>query len=116
MYEFSPYIVRNKDFLQELTSTRSEKEKNQLIREATAEQILAIIEICINILNFNYTLTKTQRRKLAKYADFYRSLARIKSEKGARKKLQEGRGIILGTLLTPIIETLAEQLISKLSK
>ena len=116
MYDFSPYIKENTPFLKQLASTKSEKKKNRLIQEATTDQILAIIEICTNILQFNFILNKRQRRKLSKYADFYRILAKSKTEETARRKLQQGNGIVLGALLAPILTTLAEQLLSKIIK
>jgi hypothetical protein len=116
MYDFSPYVIDNTSFLKKLSSAKTERERNHLIQEATTDQILAIVEICLNILDFNYILTKQQRRKLAKYADFYRALARTNTEEAARIKLQEGRGIVLGTLLAPILTTIAEQFLAKLTE
>lgn len=116
MYVFSPYIKENTPFLKKLSSTKSERKKNKLIQEATAEQVLSIVEICANILKFNFRLTKPQRKRLAKYADFYRALARIRSEDSARKKLQEGNGIVLGALLAPVLSALTEQLLSRITR
>ena len=116
MYQYSPYVRGNFEFLQKLSKTRSDKKKNSLLLNASAEQILAIVEISANILKFNFTLNKNQKRRLAKYADFYRSLARSRTEKGARRKLQEGSGLALGTLLIPVLTTLASHLIEKISQ
>lgn len=114
MYEFSPYIKENAEFLQKLASTKSSKKKNALLINASADQILAIVEICANILKFNFTLTKQQKRKLARYADFYRSIARSKSEKTARNRIQEGSGIALGAILIPVLAELAAHLVQKI--
>jgi hypothetical protein len=114
MYEFSPYIKENVEFLQKLASTKSEKKKNALLLNASAEQILAIVEICANILKFNFALTKPQKRKLARYADFYRSIARSKTEKGARNRIQQGSGIALGAILVPVLAELAAHLVQKI--
>lgn len=116
MYQFSPYIKENIEFLQKLATTRSDKKKNTLLLNASAEQILAIVEICANILKFNYTLTKSQKVKLAKYADFYRAIARTRTEKGARRRLQQGSGIALGAILIPILAELATHLVEKIIK
>lgn len=114
MYDFSPYIKENAEFLQKLASTKSDKKKNTIILNASTDQILSIVEICANILKFNFTLTKKQKRKLAKYADFYRSIARSKTEKGARNKIQEGSGIALGAILIPILAELASHLVQRI--
>jgi hypothetical protein len=115
MYSYSPYVRENFEFLQKLAKTKSDRKKNALLLTATAEQILAIVEICANILKFNFNLTRKQKKKLGKYADFYRTLSRSRSEKGARKKLQTGSGIALAAILAPIVAALAEHLIHKIT-
>ena len=116
MYEFSPRIKENTVFLKNLASTKSEKKKNQLIQNATADQILAIVEICANILKFNFTLNDKQKKRLAKYADYYRSIARSRTEKTARVKIQQGSGIALGAILIPVLGAIAQHFIEKLIK
>lgn len=114
MYQFSPYIRDNEAFLRKLASTKSDKRKNQLIKSASGDQILAILEIIHNILKTNLVLTHSQRRKLAKYADYYRSIARSRTEKSARKRIQEGSGIALGAILIPALSILAQHLFEKI--
>ena len=113
MYEFSPCIRENTAYLQKLASTKSEERKRQLIENATADQILAIVEICANILKFNFTLTKGQKRKLAKYADYYRSISRARTQETAKRRIQQGSGIVLGAILAPVLSVLAQQLLEK---
>jgi hypothetical protein len=113
MYQYSPYIKDNLPFFTELNKTKSEKKKNTLILNATPDQILAIVVICANILRYNFILTPRQKRRLIKYADFYRSIARTRTEKTARKRIQEGNGLALGAILLPIVGALAEHLIQK---
>jgi hypothetical protein len=113
MYQFSPYIKDSLPFLQQLTKTKSDKKKNALIIKATADQILAIVEICANILRYNFILTPRQKRRLIKFADYYRTIARSRSEKTARNRIQQGSGIALGAILLPIVGALAEHLIQK---
>jgi hypothetical protein len=57
MYSYSPYVRENFEFLQKLAKTKSDKKKNALLLTATAEQILAIVEICANILKFNFNFS-----------------------------------------------------------
>ena len=52
---FPDYIVENKDFLQNLSKTKSPKKIIKLIRNASDEQLLAIVEICYNILRGELT-------------------------------------------------------------
>jgi hypothetical protein len=113
MYEFSPCIRENTAFLKKLASIKSEEKKKDLIEKATVDQILAIVEICANILKFNFTLNNRQRKRLAQHADYYRSIARSRTEKTARKRIQQGSGIALGALLIPVLSALASHLIEK---
>lgn len=114
-YNFSPYIRENYTFLQRLAKTQSDRKKNALLLTATADQILAILEIIVNVLKFNFTLTRQQKRKLAKFADYYRLIARSRSEKAARKRLQQGGSPALAAILIPVLGALAEHIISRVS-
>jgi hypothetical protein len=114
MYSYSPYIKENIDFLQRLAATKSDRKKNNLLLNSTADQILSIVEIIANVLKFNFPLTPRQKGRLSKYAEFYRSLARVRSEKSARKHLQEGKGIAIGAILVPVLAELARSLIQKI--
>ena len=115
-YNFSPYIKENYLFLQKLAKTSSNKKKNALLLTATADQILAILEIIVNVLKFNFTLTRQQKRKLAKFADYYRSIARSRSEKGVRRRLQQGGSPALAAILIPVLGALAENLIHRVTQ
>lgn len=115
MYQFSPYINENISFFKKLASTKSDKKKNDLLKEANADQILGLVEICANILKFNFHLNKRQKRRLSKYADYYRSIARARSEKSARRRLQQGSGIALGAILVPVLSVLAQHLFEKIT-
>ena len=86
MYHFSPHINENVQFFKKLAFIRSDKKKNDLLKEATADQILGLVEICANILKFNFQLNKRQKRRLCKYADYYRAIARARTKKTARKR------------------------------
>jgi hypothetical protein len=113
-YQFSPYIRDNLEFLQQLSKTKSDKKKNSLILNANADQILAIVEICANILRYNFILTPQQKKRLIKFADYYRAIARARTEKTARKRIQQGSGLALGAILLPIVATLAEHFVKKI--
>ena len=114
MYQFPEHIKSNLQFFQQLAKTKSNKKKNTLILQATPEQILAIVEICANILRFNFVLNRRQKRRLAQYADYYRAIARTRSEKGARNRIvQQGSGIALGALLIPIVSAIAQHFIER---
>jgi predicted esterase YcpF (UPF0227 family) len=115
MYSYSPYIRENVDFLKQLAATKSDRKKNALLLQATSDQILAIVEICANVLKYNFSLTGKQKRKLAKFADYYRALSRARTERSARNRLQQGSGVALAAILAPIVGALAERLIQKVT-
>jgi hypothetical protein len=115
MYSYSPYIRDNVDFLKQLAATKSDRKKNSLLLQATSDQILAIVEICANVLKYNFSLTGKQKRKLAKFADYYRALSRARTERSARNRLQQGSGVALAAILAPIVGALAERLIQKVT-
>ena len=114
-YNYSPYVRENFEFLKRLSKTSSDKRKNALLLTASADQILAIVEICANVLKHNFTLSKRQKRKLIRFADFYRAIARSRTEKTARKRLQEGGSPALAAILIPVLGALAEHIIHKIT-
>ena len=114
MYDFSPYINENIDFLHRLSKTKSEKKKYTFIKHASSEQILAIVEICANILGARFELNKRQRRKLAQFADYYRAVARSRSEKTARHRIQQGgQAVALSAILAPILGSLVQHVLDR---
>lgn|SRR4051794_11068491 len=110
---YSPYITENIYFLKKLASTKSDKKKNVLLLNSSVDQILAVIEIIANVLKFNFPLNLRQRRKLSKFADFYRSLARVKTERTARKRLQEGGAIPIAAILVPILAAIGHEVLER---
>lgn len=109
----------NIDFLRALAKTKSERKRRRLLRHAGAEQLLSLIEICLNILCSRFHLTTRQKKRLMPHADFIRRLSRKRTERGARKVLNQkgnGAGGLFAALLTPIILEIARQSIYKEKK
>ena len=104
---FPSYIIENKDFLQNIAKTRSQKVFASLIENATEDQINSIIEIVYNILNGNIVLKTSKRKRLAATAEQYRRLIRIRKPQKVRHKLIKGFGPIGGGKLyvSPSIKT-----------
>ena len=106
----SANIVANSSFLLQLArATRADKRRLSLIQKATPEQLLSIVEICLNILKSRLPLTKPQRRVLATQALCIRRLSRTRNAKGAKSLLtQKGSGVpafisLLANLALPIL-------------
>jgi hypothetical protein len=112
-YHFSKYITGNVHFLNRLAKTKSDKIRHTLLLKATPDQILSIVEICHNILKSNFVLTSKQRKRLAGFADFYRGIARSKTERTARQRIQEGGQLAIAALLAPVLSEIAQSLLEK---
>lgn len=105
-------VRKNSAFLRRLATTKSEKIRKRLLNGATSEQILALVEICVNILKFRFRLRNLQRHKLAMHAPVVRKLGRARSEKTARRILQTGGGNMFGSLILPVLSAVVDSLIS----
>ena len=112
-YHFSKYITDNAQFLNRLAKTKSDKIRHALLLKATPDQILSIVEICYNILKANFVLTTRQRKRLASFADLYRGIARSKTERTARHRIQEGGQLAIAALLAPVLSEIAGSLLNK---
>jgi hypothetical protein len=112
-YNFPPYISENLHFLNKLAKSKSDKRRHTLLLRATPDQILSIVEISYNILKSNFVLTNRQKQRLAQFAEYYRHLARSKTEKTARHRIQEGGQLAITALLAPVLSELAQTLLDK---
>jgi len=110
-------VLDNYNFLKKLSKVRSEKKRTSLLSNASCDELLALIEISSNVLAGRFCLTQRQRKRIIPFANYLRRLARIRSERGARKfvKNQRGGQAVLGALLAPILVEAASHLISKLA-
>jgi len=105
-------IKNNFKFLKNLAKTRSPKNRKHLLKTATRDELLAVLEVCVNILNSRFKLHHVQKKRLAVHAPFLRKLSKVRTEKSARTILQRGNGAVFAPLLIPIISALVGSLIS----
>lgn len=108
----SPYVVDSYNFLCTLARTRSSKKRRKLLKKASTNQLLSLIEIALNIVKGCCRITTRQKHRMMPYANFIRRMSRARSERGARRLMLEQRGGGLNpgffaALLTPIILDLA---------
>jgi pyruvate formate-lyase activating enzyme-like uncharacterized protein len=114
MYEFPEYIKNNREFFHQFAKTKSQRKRTKLLGEADREKLLAIVEICSNILKGKIPLNPRQRRRLADSAQFYRSIARSRSERTARHRIQTGGSLgALAAILSPILGVLAQHVLDR---
>lgn len=117
MAKFSKCTLRNKDFLKNIFKlAKCKKLKPELkkhVLNATKDQINSITEIAVNTLRGNIPFTKRAKNKLQQHKESIRALAKPKLPLKKRKELITQEGGFLPALLTPIIVSLASELIRK---
>jgi len=108
-----PRILENYSFLRKISKSKSDSKRLNALRNASSDELLALVEICSNILSSNFNLTTRQKKKIVPFANYIRKLSRIRSESGARKfVVQKGSGLFLPSLLIPVISEAARYIIS----
>jgi hypothetical protein len=108
-----PRVLENYKFLHKIAKSKSNGRRLSLLKNASSDQLLSLVEVASNILNSNFALTKRQKSKILPHIDYIRKLARIRSETGARNFIvQRGGGFFLPSLLVPVITEAARLLIS----
>jgi hypothetical protein len=105
-----PRILENYHFLRKIANCRSEKRLLNYLSEASADQLLALVEVASNILSPKFNITERHRKKLIPHSDYIRRLSRSRSEKTARHISQQGNGFVLSSLLIPILAEVARSL------
>lgn len=107
----TPLIIENSDFLKKLAKTKSRRKTHHLLKSASSQQLLSLVEIALNIVRSRFKLTTRQKKRLLPHASFVRHISRVRSERGARKLFyQKGNGLPIGlfaSLLTPVLIDLA---------
>ena len=98
-----PRVLENYNFLRKIAKSNSEQRRLSLLRKATKEQLLSLVEVAVNILSSNFSLTNRQKERLLPHAEYLRQLARVRTETGAKRIIQRGNGPIFSALLIPII-------------
>ena len=99
--------------LQKLQKSRSLAVRRQLLKQSSREVIICLIECIVNILHEKVPLKPSHRKKLVRHAKTIRTLAKVRSEKTARKLLVQKGGSILPLILAPIITAFAANLFGK---
>ena len=111
---FPEYIVNNREFLNKLSKTKSSTRFVKLVENATHDQLLAIVDICFNIAKGRINIKQKIRNKLAANADYYRKIAKSRSPKTAKSRIQQGgSGVLLAGVLAPVLGALAQTLLDK---
>lgn len=114
--QISSTVCENFPFLCALAKTKSLRKRRRLLKTASSEQLVALAEICLNIVKSRFQLTSRQKKRMMPYAEFIRRMSRARSQRGAKRIVQQGSGFSLQlfpALLTPIILELTRILTRK---
>lgn len=105
----SPHIRRNVYFLKRLAKCRSAERCQHLLAQAGPEQLLCLVECCLNLLHGRLPIQKRHLQRLSAHAPVIRALSKVRSERQAQKHLlQTGAGVpallpVIASALLPII-------------
>lgn len=116
--EVSPLVKNNVQFLHQVKNcARSSKRVGRIIGEASDEQLLCMVEICLNLLRGRLPVDGRRMRALSRRVAFLRRLARTRKAKCARRLLleQKGGGVpaIAGLLASMVLPLIVEKFIHK---
>lgn len=125
--KISDYVQRNAHFLARVAHCRSAKRYQRLLSVAGPEQLLCLVECCLNLLAGRSRIRQKLFERLQPYADQIRQLSRVRSVKKARQHLQEGGGqagrglplfipLVVSTLLPLIVERAATKVFSVIGR
>ena len=124
-------LTTTKDFIVGLGKTSSTRKRIRLLRAATSDQLLALIESAWNILrNRNFVLKQRQIERLRAAANQIRALSRARTAKTARRILlkseeaaaaatnnnQTGNGLPVAAAVLPVASLLANILLPLLQR
>jgi hypothetical protein len=107
-------ILDNLNFLKTLSRCGSDKGCKRLLRSATREQVLALVEISANFLKPGcWVISKKQINRLLPFANTIRTISRILSEQRARNYIIHHSSVpLFRALLLPIIIEASSYLLS----
>ena len=83
----SPLVQHNSKFLFTLSAARSPNRRISLIQTANTEELLALVEIALNVLKSRIPVRAQQKERLKAQAASIRHLSRSRNSDSARKIL-----------------------------
>ena len=113
----SPLVQDNAKFLHTLSSARSPNRRISLIQTANTEELLALVEIFLNVLKSRIPVRSQQKERLKAQATSIRNLSRTRNSDSAPKILlsserdnQQGKGpigaaILLANIIVPFLKS-----------
>lgn len=105
----SERIKRNAIFLQQLGSS-SQTIRNETINNATQDNIDALTELMINLLNGNISISSETKTLLSKHKTLLRTLSKKTVSGDVKKKSLFKKTKLIPIILTPILSALGSVL------
>lgn len=99
-------IIKEKEYLTLLAKTKNRKKRAALIDLATANEINALSELIVNILNANVPLNPKTKTRLVRYKTDLRELCKKTLSTKTKKRLLQ-KGGILNVILPLAISALS---------
>lgn len=115
----SAHVRRNVHFLEKIAGCKKNPKRcAQLIAEAGAEQLLCIVECCLNLLRGRVAIRGRRLEHLRPYAAQIRAISRARCAKRAKSQLekeqQSGRGVpLLPLIVGSILPVIVDQIFNK---
>jgi hypothetical protein len=107
-------IFRNYAFLKMLATTKSQNKRLDILKDASTDQLLAVVEAAANIVMFHtFCLNKRQIKKLLPFEKYLIQLSQSNSSQKARNLLQKGEGAFWPALLIPVLIEVTRSLLNK---
>jgi hypothetical protein len=107
-------FMENREFFSFLSKIPPKRQKN-IIKGADKDILVALSEICLNLIKRNINLTEKEKRRLRPYAKQVYLLSQKKPSFNKKKKVVQVGGF-LSTILTSVIPLLLSTVISAASK
>jgi len=109
-FSASALLEKNANFLNSiLAKSKSKKSVNEIISKASEEQLLCLVEICLNLLRGRLPFHRKRINNLKNQAALLRKISRSRSAKSARRLLiQKGGGFppvagLLASIAFPLV-------------
>ena len=114
----SDLIKRNANFLHSIgNSSRAMRKCRELMAKASTEEMLCLVEICLNILRNRVPLKSAQRVRLRRNAQHIRALSRVRTSPGIQRVLiQSGKGApaLMAAIASVVVPLITEYINKKL--
>ena len=102
-----PKAIQHREFLSLLGKSKQPKRRKLLLKAATCDEIKAIAECALNLLEHRIKITSAQKRKLKPYKNALRFVSSKQVNLKKKRNILEQKGGFLATLLPLAVSALS---------